>query len=450
MSKRQVVPSRLALKVGFRPSPKAALSRVLVLALVVAGFTVLGSGQAVASHVSCGDTITTNTTLDSNLLNCPNNGIVIGADNITLDLNGHTIDGDATPVDPCPEGETCDVGVDNSAGHSGVTMEGGSVRQFSLGVLVEGGAARNRLHQLAVSDTTDIGIFVADSTDSVIDKTSMSDPGVVGLVLVDSQQALVARNSVSGTTGYAMVLFGVDDSRIQHNRLNADKHGFILGDSARNLVQNNAVSDSGGGIEVVEGATANRVEHNRFTHTGDGMIVGDASDNLIRHNLVIGAGGGEAGGFGIILDGAVRTTVDRNSFTGGRGPAIFVTKLEAPTASRDTVISRNFVNSKFSVGILVNNGATGTLVIRNLAIRNLSDGILVENGATGTLVVRNLAIRNGDDGIDVDAPATTLTRNTANHNHDLGIEAVPGVIDGGGNHAAGNGNPAQCTNIDCK
>jgi hypothetical protein len=23
------------------------------------------------------------------------------------------------------------------------------------------------------------------------------------------------------------------------------------------------------------------------------------------------------------------------------------------------------------------------------------------------------------------------------------------VVDGGGNHAAGNGNPAQCTNISC-
>ena len=43
-----------------------------------------------------------------------------------------------------------------------------------------------------------------------------------------------------------------------------------------------------------------------------------------------------------------------------------------------------------------------------------------------------------------------IDRFIANHNHDLGIEAVPGVIDGGGNHAAGNGNPAQCINIDCK
>jgi nitrous oxidase accessory protein NosD len=416
MSRRLLVPSQLTLKVGFRPSPKAALSRVLVLALVVASFTVLSSGQALASHVSCGDTITTNTTLDSNLVNCPNNGIVIGADNITLDLNGHTIDGDATPVDPCPEGASCDVGVDNSAGHSGVTIEDGSIRQFSVGVLVTGGAARNRLHQLAVSDTTDIGIFVADSTDSVIEKTSMSDPGVNGLVLLDSQQALVARNSVSGSTGYAVFMFGVDDSRIQHNKLDADQHGFLLGNSARNLVQHNAVSHTGGGIEVVEGATANRVEHNRFT----GILVGDASDNLIRHNLVAATYA-----FGIILDGAVRTRLERNIVT-APGPAIIVTRLEAAVAPQDTIVSGNHVTSKFS------------------------DGILVDSGATGTLLVRNLAIRSGDDGIDVDAPATTLTRNIANHNHDLGIEAVPGVIDGGGNHAAGNGNPAQCINIDCK
>jgi parallel beta-helix repeat protein len=342
-----------------------------------------------------------------------------------LDLNGHTIDGDGTPVDPCPEGEACDVGVLNRAGYDRLTIVGGTIRQFGVGIVVEAGAAHNRLHHLAVSDTTDVGIIMVDSTGSMIEKTAMSDPGVNGLVLLDSQHALVARNSVSGSTGYGMVFFGVDDSRIQHNKLHGDKHGFILGASARNLVRSNAVSDSGGGIEVVEGATANRVEHNRFNHTGDGIIVGDASDNLIRHNLVIGAGGGEAGGFGIILDGAVRTTVDRNIFTGGLGPAIFVTRLEAAAPSRDTVVSRNFVNSK------------------------RSDGILVDNGATGTLLIGNRAIRNGDDGIDVDAPATTVTRNIANHNHDLGIEAVPGVIDGGGNHAAGNGNPAQCINIDC-
>jgi hypothetical protein len=37
----------------------------------------------------------------------------------------------------------------------------------------------------------------------------------------------------------------------------------------------------------------------------------------------------------------------------------------------------------------------------------------------------------------------------ANGNDDLGIEAVAGVTDGGGNQASGNGNPAQCTGVAC-
>ena len=52
--------------------------------------------------VECGDTITADTTLDSDLTGCPNNGIVIGADDITLDLNGHTISGDGKLVQALP------------------------------------------------------------------------------------------------------------------------------------------------------------------------------------------------------------------------------------------------------------------------------------------------------------------------------------------------------------
>jgi hypothetical protein len=64
-------------------------------------------------------------------------------------------------------------------------------------------------------------------------------------------------------------------------------------------------------------------------------------------------------------------------------------------------------------------------------------------------VKANVSSSNGDDGIDVDSPATTVTANLANDNADLGIEAVPGVTDGGGNRARGNGNPAQCVGVAC-
>ena len=78
-------------------------------------------------HVGCGDTITTDTTLESDLVDCPNDGIVIGADNITLDLNGHTIDGDGRRVDSGPEGEDCDVGMLNRTGYNRLTVVGGTI-----------------------------------------------------------------------------------------------------------------------------------------------------------------------------------------------------------------------------------------------------------------------------------------------------------------------------------
>ena len=70
---------------------------MVVLTATVAVLAVSGT-EASPARVKCGDTITTDTTLHKDLVNCPNNGIVIGADNVTLDLNGHLIDGDGTPA----------------------------------------------------------------------------------------------------------------------------------------------------------------------------------------------------------------------------------------------------------------------------------------------------------------------------------------------------------------
>ena len=60
---------------------------------------------------------------------------------------------------------------------------------------------------------------------------------------------------------------------------------------------------------------------------------------------------------------------------------------------------------------------------------------------------RNTASHNGDDGIDADSALLTIERNTTERNQDLGIEAVPGVTDGGGNTARFNGNAAQCAGV---
>jgi len=379
--------------------------------------------------VSCGQTITHSVKLANDLTNCPNNGLLIGADNITLDLNGHTIDGDGEIVQDCPPDQPCDIGVGND-GHNGVTIKGGKVREFGEGVFVLG-ASHNRLHGLSLSSHLDLGMLLGASTDTRIDENSFVDNGTSGLVVFDSNSSRIERNSVSGSRGFAIFLVAVDESGIQDNALDGNDHGIaVVAESSRNTVRRNSVSHSGGSaIDIGDGAAANRVEHNRLTDNGDGIIGTEVHDNLISRNTVVRTGFfgfPDTGGFGIILDGADRNTLNGNLVTGGRGPAIFVTSLDAPTASEHNVVTRNIANSK------------------------LSDGILVNENASATLLELNTASRSGDDGIDVDAVGTTLTRNTANHNHDLGIEAVAGVTDGGGNRAAGNGNPLQCTNVFCR
>jgi hypothetical protein len=133
-------------------------SLAVILALAVA--SAIGGGRALASHVSCGAVITTDTTLDSDLIDCPNNGIVIGADDITLDLNGHLIDGDGTPFADChPRKEICDTGVVNE-GHDGVTVSDGSVREFFFGLDIER-VRQNRLLRISSfrNEFAGIGFF---------------------------------------------------------------------------------------------------------------------------------------------------------------------------------------------------------------------------------------------------------------------------------------------------
>lgn len=323
------------------------------------------------------------------------------------------------------------MGVDNSAGHAGLRVRGGgSIRQFSVGVLLAR-AAGARVSHLALTDLADFGIIAVDSTAEVIEDVALSDPGTSGVLLVRSRNALVSESSVSGSHGFGIFLSAVVDSRIQRNALTGNDHGIaVFSGSSGNTVQRNAVSRSGGSAIDVggDGAEGNRVERNRLIDNGDGIIVGDSNDTLIERNVVSGTGSfgfPDTGGFGILLDGTDRNTVRRNVVTGGRGPAISITTLDSPTAAMDNV------------------------VVRNVAQSRLSDGVVVGHGAMGTLVVGNTASDNGDDGIDVEAVATTLRGNTADRNHDLGIEAVPGVRDGGHNRASANGNPKQCTNLRC-
>jgi parallel beta-helix repeat protein len=399
---------------------EARLFAVMALACVTAVSSALGTAlvePALASTVSCGDTITTDTTLHRDLINCTGGGLVIGANDITLNLNGHTIDGN-----------DADVGVNNPAGHSGVVIKGGAIREFDIGVLVAD-ASDDVLRELAISNST-VGVLLEHVTNTRIANDRVSDNRFYGIVLVNASEHNQIRGStVSGSAfSPAVGLNDSDQNRVEKNVIEGSDEGLQILNGAENDVRENAMSHNlGTAISVDQGSAGNRVDENLITDNGDGITTGEASNTRISRNVVMRSGfygAPDAGGFGILISGSDDNTVDRNVVAAGRGPAIYVASLETAEISDRNVISSNIANS------------------------TLDDGILVD-AATDTLIRSNRADRNGDDGIEVHAPATTLVRNSANRNHDLGINAVPGVTDGGGNHAFGNGNPAQCLNVAC-
>jgi parallel beta-helix repeat protein len=385
---------------------KAAVARLGVAVLLAGGLTVATGGAARAKVLHCGDVITANTKLTSDLVNCPDNGIVIGADNITLDLNGHTIDGDG--VVGCEELYACDFGVDNTASHHGVTIKDGSIREFATAVAVLG-ASDNRLRGLSSSHNVLGGMLLIESPGARIEHNSVSASGLTtdqaGLIVFDSSAVRIERNSVSGNGDIGMFLQGVDDSRVERNSVSGNPEAGIILDGNRN-----------------------DVSRNRASKNGDGISVGGDSNTIVSNRVSDSFGCPDGCGAGI-------------ASTGGTG----------------NLIARNFVARASRAGIWIADfeqegglPEISAVVERNLVVDSGIDGVLVESTVTDTLLTRNIAIGAGDDGIDVRAVGTTVTRNIASANHDLGISAVRGVIDGGRNRAAGNGNPAQCTNIICQ
>jgi parallel beta-helix repeat protein len=382
----------------------AAAARPVLLTAAVVGAFAFTVGPASANHVNCGDTIVADTTLDSDLVNCPNNGIVIGADAITLDLNGHLVDGDGAETAGCdPDREPCDLGVANF-GHDGVTVMNGSVREFAVGVLF-GSTTDERVRNNRVLGVSSAGNNFA------------------GLGIFSSVRSLVRNSSGDGSLaegGAGMFLADAHRVRIVGNSFRHNPHaGMVTPDSSRNLIKGNLFLRNGDEAFLMEGGNRFRITRNRVVRNGGGITLGPGSRNVITRNRV--SGGRE----GIRIEK-------------GRG----------------NLVAHNVVVAAHRAGIRLgihkpSIGGAHNVVRRNLVRNSAVDGFLVGKKDAHSLLLGNIARGAGDDGFDVGSRSAKLTRNHAVRNGDLGIEAVFGVLDGGGNRASGNGDPLQCTNVFC-
>jgi parallel beta-helix repeat protein len=195
----------------------------------------LDSNYKGETTVRCGDLITKSIKLANDLHNCTGNGLEVGAANITIDLNGHTIDGSGI------SGSSS--GIDNSqagsrnTGFPGVTIKNGAVTGFASGVTLGNGANRNVVHYIhAIANGTGI-LLTGSSRGTLLYRNS------------------VVNNAVDGIS----VASAVTGTRIDNNDANGNGDDGIDVDAtgSTTVIRNNRARNNGNyGIETEGGVTA--------------------------------------------------------------------------------------------------------------------------------------------------------------------------------------------------
>jgi parallel beta-helix repeat protein len=262
----------------------AAAGSVFLLSLGIAAVP----GTAYAATVTCGQTIVADTVLAGNVGPC-STGLVIAADNVTLDLNGFTISGTAAT------GEGPGVLVD---GRTGVTVKNGLVTQFDAGVSIEFGS-RNTVSGMQILDNRGgngdygdgVAIFLSSNNtvraNLIRNNGQYSGVGMIGssFNLVDGNQIIDNTQNPNNTTGIRVENGPAsNDNIITNNRVfNSGLDGIqVFAGGSRNQIRANQVAGNRrDGITVFAGGNNNVIEGNQLRSNGaNGIFIRGAAGNF--------------------------------------------------------------------------------------------------------------------------------------------------------------------------
>ena len=303
-----------------RRNPSSLSPSILVLLLVLA------MACLPARALQCGDKITTDTKLDTNLGPCPDVGLYVGA---VLDLNGHSITGTGNGT-----------GIQMTDGSS-VLKGPGVIANFALGILAGGNPSTKFIYDLTLlKNTQAITVFGRNRVTRIFRN----------IIVGKDQQNYGITAPVAG------------EVHIYQNTISGYSVGVYLSTEVAASIDENLITLNDTGIwayypdRMCYAIRGNRVTLNKSDGIRTGFLNYVSTSALALSSLTC-----EPGMTGAIED----NTVNLN----GNGITINV------RISSDQVISQNIVTSNRNNGISVN-GTAGeqstakTQVIGNYASRN--------------------------------------------------------------------------------
>jgi parallel beta-helix repeat protein len=288
---------------------------VLLAAAAAATLPTIGGAGAQVT-VGCGQTIVQDTTLTADVGPCPNNGIIIGANRITLDLGGFRIFGTANSGDGA--------GV-LLQGRQSVTVRNGTVTDFDGGVVILGGS-RNTVINIAARNN----IGAAFGTTG---PAALYGDGI--LVQGSASNSLI--NNVAENNG--------PFSGIGVIRGDSDHPATPPADAPFNVIQGNSVINNiacrrgnapfcdNDGIRIEPNVTDTQILTNSVVGNGlDGIsLFGGTARNLVSNNSVFANGfRGAVPGDGIRVFG-LNNTIELNTSHRNAASGVSVAR-RAPTA----------------------------------------------------------------------------------------------------------------------
>ena len=191
------------------------------------------SQEPLAISPSCGQVITQNVVLTSNLNCADSDGLIVGASDIVIDLNGHTISG---PDVDSQEKTSSKVGI-MIPNMNNVVVQDGTIQGFQAGVLMTG--SQNVELKSIVSKNNQIGAF---ST---------------GASIVNAHLSILMNNEI-GFAGHSTQQPTLENNIIYQNAL----AGITLVNTDNGVITLNSITESGNGLYVDNQSNNNNVNFN--------------------------------------------------------------------------------------------------------------------------------------------------------------------------------------------
>jgi len=189
--------------------------------------------QPLAISPSCGQVITQNVILTSNLNCAETDGLIVNAGDIVIDLNGHTISGPDIDSDTQTSSK---VGI-MIPNVNNVVVQDGTIEGFQAGVLMTG--SQNVEVKGMVIKNNQIGLF---ST---------------GASIVNAHLSIIMNNQI-GIAGHSTQQSTIEDNILFQNTL----AGVTLVNSDNSVITLNSITESGNGLYIDNQSNQNNVNFN--------------------------------------------------------------------------------------------------------------------------------------------------------------------------------------------